>query len=255
MNQEFEDSGMPLNTATEATPLQDEDVFWDFKDLFTVLAMSFASFMFLVLLSRFALYLAPGIRNHAAIVGLIVQTLLYFMIFLVFRMTFATRYRKPVFSSLGWRPANMSLWLAAAIGIVLPFLVSGLGQALHAPKVTTPIDQFASNPVLLVLFAIFAVTLGPAFEEFLFRGFIQPLLSKTFGVIAGVVFSAAIFGALHGPEYQNAWQYMLILTLAGAVFGALRARTNSIIPSLLAHGSFNLVMFIAFIFQRTHPEL
>ena len=86
-----------------------------------------------------------------------------------------------------------------------------------------------------------AVVVAPFFEELFFRGFFQPLFSRTFGTIAGIVLTAVLFGSLHGLEYSWAWQYALFISLAGAVFGWLRARTGSIIPSTVMHGCFNAV--------------
>ena len=83
-----------------------------------------------------------------------------------------------------------------------------------------------------------------------FRGFIQPLLSRSLGTVAGILLTACLFGALHGFEYQWVWQYALFITAAGVVFGWLRARTNSIIPSTIMHGCFNAVSVIALAFGK-----
>ena len=47
----------------------------------------------------------------------------------------------------------------------------------------------------------FAITLGPLCEELVFRGFLQPLLIRTFGVAAGILLCAVPFALLHGPQY------------------------------------------------------
>jgi hypothetical protein len=99
-----------------------------------------------------------------------------------------------------------------------------------------------------------AVTIAPLFEELFFRGFIQPLLSRTFGVAAGVVLTAALFGGLHAPEYSWAWQYALAVSIAGAVFGWVRARTQSIIPSTIMHGSYNLVFIVGLLLMKYGPH-
>jgi uncharacterized protein len=80
------------------------------------------------------------------------------------------------------------------------------------------------------------------------------LLSRSLGTFVGVGITAVIFGALHGPEYGYAWQYAVCISLAGAAFGWVRARTNSIIPGTIMHGAFNLAAVIAMAAKfASHP--
>jgi hypothetical protein len=102
----------------------------------------------------------------------------------------------------------------------------------------------------MALLAITAVILAPLFEEMLFRGFLQPLLSRTFGIIAGVLITAVLFGSLHAFEYMKVWQYVAAVTVVGIVLGIVRVRTNSIIPGVVMHGCFNAVSVIALILQN-----
>ncbi|MBV9404750.1 MAG: CPBP family intramembrane metalloprotease, partial [Acidobacteriaceae bacterium] len=81
--------------------------------------------------------------------------------------------------------------------------------------------------------------------ELLFRGFIQPLFSRTFGVALGIVLTAALFGCLHGPEYSWAWQYVVAITTVGIVLGWIRAWANSIIPTAVMHGCYNAIFVVA----------
>ena len=126
----------------------------------------------------------------------------------------------------------------------------GLAKLIHTPQVTSPMDEIFEVAVRLAVFGVMAVTIAPLFEELFFRGFIQPLFSRTFGVVDGIVITAVVFGAVHAPEYSWAWQYVVAVSIAGAVFGWVRARTNSIIPSTLMHGRYNLVFVIALIVTK-----
>jgi membrane protease YdiL (CAAX protease family) len=101
-----------------------------------------------------------------------------------------------------------------------------------------------TTPLSVALLAITAVALAPLFEEMVFRGFLQPLLSRTFGVVLGVFSTALLFGCLHGKEYQWAWQYIVAITIVGIALGTLRAKTNSIIPGIVMHGCFNSVSVV-----------
>jgi len=114
--------------------------------------------------------------------------------------------------------------------------------------------MFSKSSLALVLFAVFAAIIAPITEELFFRGFLQPLFSRSFGVIAGILITALIFGGLHAPEYSWAWQYASAVAFAGAVFGWVRYRANSIIPSTIMHGCYNTVFLIAFLVSK-HPKL
>jgi uncharacterized protein len=142
------------------------------------------------------------------------------------------------------------LAITALGGALLAFGISLLAFVLHTPQVPTPLDQFLKSPVNLALFGVLAVTLAPLFEELFFRGFLQPLLSRTFGVAAGILITSLVFGSLHAPEYAWAWQYVLAVSLAGVVFGWVRTRMNSIVPSTVMHASYNLVFVIALLISK-----
>ncbi len=228
----------------------EREPFWNYGDLALVLGLLVA-FSALVLLVVGLLALKfPRIQSDPASIAMPVQLVFYLGVYLSFLVAFALRYHRPVFSSLGWRRPQINLWLMGIGGVALAFVLSALGTLLRTPKIDLPFNQFTSSPATLTTFAIVAVVLAPIFEELFFRGFIQPLLSRTFGTIAGIVITACLFGALHGFEYKWVWQYALFITLAGIVFGWLRARTNSIIPSTVMHGCFNAVSVIALAFGK-----
>jgi hypothetical protein len=90
-----------------------------------------------------------------------------------------------------------------------------------------------------------AALLAPVMEELVFRGFLQPLLSRDLGTVAGVLITALLFGGLHAKEYFGVWQFVAAVTLAGVAFGAMRAWTGSTLASAIMHGGFNLVMVMA----------
>ncbi len=98
---------------------------------------------------------------------------------------------------------------------------------------------------MMIFLAIIATLLGPIIEELVFRGFLQPLLSRDLGIAGGILITALIFGGLHAPEYLYAWQYVAAVTLAGVAFGVMRAWTDSTLASSIMHGCFNLLMVIA----------
>jgi uncharacterized protein len=224
--------------------------FWGYADLALVLGILVA-FVVLMIAGVGALALVyPKLRSDPTPLLVPTQLLLYGFVYLSFWLDFKSRYNRPVLSSLGWRPARINLILCGAGGFALAFAISALASLLHTPTITSPFDKLTTSALSTVLFGIMAVVLGPFFEELFFRGFVQPLLTRTFGTIAGILLTAALFGGLHAPEYSWAWQYALAVTLAGAVFGWLREKTNSIVPSTVMHACFNGVSFAALAFKH-----
>ena len=71
-------------------------------------------------------------------------------------------------------------------GVVLAFAISLLGTLFKTPKIPLPFEKLTSTPWMLVFFGLIAIVFAPIFEELFFRGFIQPLLSRTLGTVAGI---------------------------------------------------------------------
>jgi uncharacterized protein len=230
------------------TPVQTpaaREPFWSYFDLLLVGGLLIPAVALIVLGAGLVVAFHPALKEDPTPLILPTQIALYILIYVDFWVVLKLRYGKPVMTSLGWQRPRINLLVVGTGGAALAFALSVFASLLHTPKVASPIDKLTSSPASLVLFGIIAVTIAPLFEELFFRGFIQPLLSRTFGVIAGILLTAALFGLLHAPEYSWAWQYALIVSLAGAVFGWLRARTNSIVPSTIMHGCYNAVFVVA----------
>lgn len=233
----------PAEPAASSAPVREP--FWHYSDVFLFIGLSLAAIVGLGLLLR----LFSGntsLQKPSGTFLISFQLLLYVVFYAAGRLIFGLRYGKPLLASLGWRRIQFNLVMAGLWGAALAFLVSFIASALHTPKITTPIDQLVDSRFAFALFAFTAVMAAPLFEELLFRGLLQPLFSRTFGVIAGILLTAALFGVAHGYEYSWAWQYMFAIFLAGAVFGVARARTNSIIPPVLMHCCYNAVFLVAF---------
>ena len=68
---------------------------------------------------------------------------------------------------------------------------------MNFPNVETPFDNLLSDTASRIGIALFGVTLGPVIEELLFRGFLQPVLVDSMGVLPGILVTSVLFGALH----------------------------------------------------------
>jgi membrane protease YdiL (CAAX protease family) len=233
-------AGSPPTEIVISPKIEDErDPFWGYADL---VLLTFWSFLVMLAASLCFHFYPKSILE--------IQIAAYVVMFLGFRAAFKFSYDRGVFASLGWRKTGQNLIWAALGGVLLALAINVVASLVKTPKVKTPFDDLGNTPLSMALLALVAVCLAPLSEEMFFRGFWQPLLSKTFGTAAGVLITALLFGALHGSEYQWAWQYVAAITIVGLTLGTVRARTNSIIPGTVMHGCFNSLSVFALLYQK-----
>jgi uncharacterized protein len=242
----------PVQPAEQPPAPPAREPFWGYQDLLLIVGFAFLGILAIFLVASAAAAFSPALRKDPTPLELPLQFVFYFAIYLGFVTVFRLRYNRPALESLGWRRSNFNPLLAAVVGVVMAIALSALGQLLRTPE-NDLIDKLVNSWSSFILFALTAAVVAPLFEELLFRGFLQPLLSRTFGLVAGVLITAALFGSLHLFQYSLAWQYALIIFLAGAVFGWVRARTGSVIPSTIMHCCFNSVSVIAYLIS-SHPK-
>ena len=227
--------------ATVPTP------FWGYQDLLFFLSLCFPTLVVAALLVRGFTALAP---LGKPIEGLLAQLIWYALVFSSLYALLRLRYDQPFWRSLGWTfPVAKSIASFLA-GPLLAITVGLLGNALRTPEINLPFQQMLENRPTIVLFAIFVVVLGPLCEELAFRGFLMPLLMRSFGAAAGIIATGLLFGCLHAPEYGFHWQHVVLISTAGIVFGWVRYRTGSTAAAFLMHSTYNLTQFAAFLAQN-----
>ena len=127
------------------------------------------------------------------------------------------------------------VFAALPVGIVAPAVAIGLATAAGA---TVAMDGriagfglFLAGSLLIV-----AKALG---EEMLFRGLLQPLLCRAWGVPIGIALASLAFTAIHVIGGWSDPVSLLNITLAGGWFGLLAWRTGGILAPTLAHAGYN----------------
>lgn len=240
-------SGPTLPIEPAAAPSQ--EVFWSWLDLVVFVLFAIPSLLAAALLAHVAFLLLP-VRSTGRVAELLVaQFLGYGFWFLSLYFLLRLKYGRPFWSSLGFRPAGLPALAYLAAGPALAIGVGILGVILRTPDIESPLKSLLSDPASLVLVGIFAATFGPLCEELAFRGFLLPLLIRSFGVVPGIVLSALPFGLLHGPEYAWSWRHILLVSVAGAAFGWVRYRTRSTTAAACLHAGYNITFLIGFYAQ------
>ncbi len=138
----------------------------------------------------------------------------------------------------GW--STFALWIA--IAALTTAAVDGLTFLLGRPLV--PDAWFAifhaTRGLPVLLFAL--VVVAPIYEEMYFRGFLhRGLAASRIGPYGAVAAIAALFSLAHFPE--DAWTFTQGL-VTGALLGAARQHSGSIIPCIAIHALLNAKVMI-----------
>ena len=125
-----------------------------------------------------------------------------------------------------------------AVGIALEY---GVDFILYSTGYeVTSFDYETKNDAATVLTdVISSVIAAPIAEEMFFRGVV---LKQTSRVSArfGIIFSAVMFGLMHGNPYQ-----FVMATVIGLYFGYITVKTDSLIPSIVCHIAINGMMSVS----------
>ena len=202
----------------------------------------------IVMVAHLLVYKKTSIAEIAKIpeVVMIAQVLVYAAVFALMRWR-VDELRQPFWTAIRWNWPQARWGGFLLLGVVLYFVLIGLGQVLPIPK-HLPIDQFFQTARQAGIVSIIAVTLAPLMEELFFRGFLYPVLAQKTGTVLGILVTSALFGLLHGAQLGYSWA-VLIIFLVGVALTTVRAVTKSVASSFLVHvgynGTLSLLLFVA----------
>jgi uncharacterized protein len=155
--------------------------------------------------------------------------------------------------TLGWRAlpkGRLSRWQVVTgllvSGVVLSFLVN-LISSVSQPKTTLPMQAYFENRLSAILLMSMAVALAPVVEETFFRGYLYPVLARSWGVTPGILVTGTLFGMMHAMQLWGGWVQIALLIVVGIVFTYARAVSKTVLASYLLHFSYNSAIFIVFL--------
>ncbi len=111
------------------------------------------------------------------------------------------------------------------------------GQGGSNPLLQTVLEE--QDPVALVVFFLTAAVAAPLFEEFLFRGFLLPSLTKYLPVGGAILVSSFIFAAAHLSVSE-----ILPLTVLGMILGLVYTRSRNLLSPMVLHSAWNSVTML-----------
>lgn len=226
------------------------DPFWGYEDLGLFLGAVLPSLALAALFMRISRMLAPAQIASDTAKSLVFQTFAYIFLIGSLYLVVSWRHRRPFWRSLGWTfPAPRAFALVMS-GPILAIGLAMLGVVLGLPSQPSQIEDLITSRASLAIWMIYGVLFAPAFEELVFRGFLFPLISRSVGAWLGIVLTAIPFGILHGAQNHWAWQPVVLISFAGAVFGLVRYRTGSTTSAFFLHAAYNATEFGLYAYTR-----
>ncbi len=96
------------------------------------------------------------------------------------------------------------------------------------------------NSIQSIIYVLSVAIITPVKEEILFRGILYRFLERKYNFLVGIIISSFIFGILHGG-------LLITATIMGIVLAMLYKKTQSVIPSIILHIVWNLLVSISMI--------
>ena len=194
--------------------------------------------VFLALCPTLGLLAALAIRSHLAAGGLLPVLTIFFTIGLVGVAVAVMPLGGMALPALGLRGVG---WRPVVFGILGTLALSvAVSQTGLQPEGMKQAMKVSREPAQLLAALLVMAVLAPLAEELVFRGLLYGWLESRWNSGVAFVVSSLAFAAAH---YEPA-HIVLVLPL-GLLFGYLRRRTGSLVPSLAAHMANNGFAMVA----------
>jgi len=184
-----------------------------------------------------------------------VQLIYYALLVLLIYGLVRGRRGLPFWSGLALRRLPAGQIAAALAAGVLLALVIQLANVLVPPPEQLPFDRLFSSRAAALLIIAASLFVAPFAEELVFRGYIYTLLERPWGTAGAVTASGLLFGAIHFPQLYPGYFQMGLLCVVGLVFSLARARTGTLLASVLLHLGYNAAISALFLASDEFQKL
>lgn len=216
----------------------DEQMPWKISDvIFTYIFI----FVLSLIITGILLYVSFDI--NMGLFTALFQLAISFITLGVIYLIVTRKYRIPFKEAFGidfeQTPYFLKLGTLTAITIIIATAsVNFAFSQMNGTTEQSPYSFMSEDKIKAIIFL--AVFVAPIVEEIFFRGFMQPALVKTIGVLPGIFFTALIFGMSH-TQYLDYSVALISVTAIGLILGTVKYMTNSVIPGIFAHLLNNLL--------------
>jgi membrane protease YdiL (CAAX protease family) len=156
--------------------------------------------------------------------------------------------RRPNLREVGWMVGGFVGFAAALVGF--DALLSQLG---YAPADNVSVEAGREHPRLFLYLIPVVVLLNAPAEELLFRGVVQGLFRRAYGVVPAILAAAAIFGLIHYVALVDSGSrlaYVAIAVVSGLLLGALYEYTDNLVVPIAVHACWNVLVYLS-LYVRT----
>jgi len=161
---------------------------------------------------------------------------------------------------LRWNHWRRDLLLAGGLLLVVLAVrspLAGLFQYLHRlvgepvkAQQAVSLMQEERSPWRLAVMIVVAVVVAPLWEEILFRGFLQPFLTRRTGVWPALVLTAILFSLIHDVPGSRFLMWPVTLFPLALALGYAYHRTQRLSASILLHVLHNLIPVVLLLGER-----
>lgn len=142
-------------------------------------------------------------------------------------------------------PASTAVWEAAktfcvactvtvAVGLLTKIVLERVFNLPQQPQDLIEILLKPRHPADRFILAVYGVLGAPVVEEFVFRGMLQPAVTRVSGRFTGMIVTSIIFALVHVNKLADIHSFFPLLALA-LLLSWLFERTNSILATTTVH--------------------
>ncbi|MDS0294048.1 CPBP family intramembrane glutamic endopeptidase [Halogeometricum luteum] len=141
-------------------------------------------------------------------------------------------------------------WAAVGFGVLfgLYLLISfGLTQLGVDTGDSAVAATAEGQPILFLYYIPVTLLLVAPMEELVFRGAVQGLFRREYGVPFAIAASSAVFASIHFTSFtgEGALVSLVVVLVLGGVLGLIYEKSESLLVPVAAHGLYNTVQFVA----------
>lgn len=148
----------------------------------------------------------------------------------------------PTWRDVRWILLGFSVLAATLVGFEVVLTQLGL-----APADNVAVERGLENPRLFLYLILIVLFLNAPAEELLFRGVVQGLFRRAYGVVPGILAASLVFGLVHYlalGESGSQIAYVGIAMLSGLVLGSLYEYTENLTVPIAAHALWNVIVYV-----------
>lgn len=134
--------------------------------------------------------------------------------------------------------------VVGAVGQLIELALPWFYKGPHVDQVAVKhLKSIMDAPWLFPITVIEIVTIVPAIEELIFRGFLQTWLKEKFGISQAIMVTSVVFAIFHFSLGQGIDNIELIISLfvLSCFLGYVRERQQSLWASIGLHSTFNAI--------------